>query len=333
MDNKIMVPTINSQIGDNAVWCCAFQQAWNDFQNSILYNTFTYNEKNDLINDLIDCSNIKTLLNPSDIYVKHGGMGEETKEEIKYELLKKFQIKKSIIDKLQFDNPMGMIIYSILCKNLTFSKKYKIFKKEDFKGQLIKHFGFESGDNEYSKKVFPLFYVGNNDFAIKLNTKRDTDTIILYRTDDKKNFKEAYEDVLSKTNELSKTVKYCAKSFKAPFLNFKVTTSYDKLNGENFIDEDRQVYTIVSNEQELIFELTNEGARIRSEAYMKHLITAKYDNRYEQLNDYIFNGDYYLFIVDNYLDEIQLIMNKNKENNYPCLAIRGSDIDLFQEKN
>ena len=122
MDSKIMVPTINSQIGDNAVWCCAFQQAWNDFQNSILYNTFTYNKENDLINDLIDCSNIKSLLNPSDIYVKHGGMVEETKKEIKYELLKKFKIKTSIIDKLQFDNPMGLIIYSILYKNLKFSK-------------------------------------------------------------------------------------------------------------------------------------------------------------------------------------------------------------------
>ena len=333
MDSKIMVPTINSQIGDNAVWCCAFQQAWNDFQNSILYNTFTYNKENDLINDLIDCSNIKSLLNPSDIYVKHGGMVEETKKEIKYELLKKFKIKTSIIDKLQFDNPMGLIIYSILYKNLKFSKKYKIFKKENFKGQPTKFFGFENGDNKYTKKVIPLYYNDNNDFAIELNTEKETDKIILYRTDDKKNFKEAYEDVLSKTNELSKTIKYSVKSFKAPFLNFNVTASYDKLNGENFVDEKRQVYTIVRNEQELIFELTNEGARIRSEVYMKHLITAKYDRRYEQFDDYIFNGDYYLFILDNYLDEIQLVMNKYKETNYPCLAMRVSDIALFQEKD
>ena len=178
----------------------------------------------------------------------------------------------------------GYEINAKLSKDLHFLENFDNFKNYTNKTfgdseEPIKYFGINNGtDTSVNKNIEVLFYneesyvklnngsIRHNDFAIKLKTK-EGDEIILYRTDENKNFDKYYEDLEKKTTAYTENREFLdGEELYIPYVRVNGFVSYNELN-EKEIKDTNGMY-IKKAVQDVDFYLNERGCKVSSKSTM-----------------------------------------------------------------
>ena len=134
----------------------------------------------------------------------------------------------------------------------------------------IKYFGINNASSEeMNKNVEILFFNRENensarsdDFAIKLKTK-EGDEIILYRTNENKNFDEYYKDIQNKASSYTGSKEFLEEDeLRVPFVRVNGMIAHNELYGK-FIKDTNMFFTDVI--QNVNFNLNDKGCNLSSE--------------------------------------------------------------------
>lgn len=248
-NNVAMKPTYQSTVDEhtiNNLWVGTFDLAWKELENQLKVDRIQI-EGNDI-------PQIAADLNAS-TFTKD--MLDEKSYEIKVE-----------------DTVNVQKINATLNKELNFLENFdnfnELYRDKTFgDGQeYIKYFGINSAtlENVY-KNVEILFYnsvENKEDFAVKLKTQ-EGDEIILYRTDDPKNFDEYYEDIERKTKEYDDIREIVDSDILLiPYVKVNGIVSYDELLGKTIKNTDGKYFGEAT--QNVNFYLNEKGCNLSSMA-------------------------------------------------------------------
>ena len=323
LKNINIVPTMQSEITENSVWCATFQLVWEDFQYKLLENNFTVNgERNKTIDSLLANKIGEKILSEKDYYKIIGKKTIKLKEEIEKELIKRFNERSSILDKVDFrEKTDNILIYTMLKKIFLFKHKFDELDKEEFgkSKEKIEYFGINKKTKnieELANQIKVLFYNTYDEYSIMLKTNKE-DRIILYRTNNNYNFASAFNEIKNKSKNYSNTNFKNKDTLKVPKLNFNILQNYDELIGKTFIrSSDNEIFKISQAMQTIEFELDETGGKVKSEALINVGETAIRRPQTNVARHFDFNDTFYLFLIE-----------KGKEK--PYLALRVQDIKDF----
>ncbi len=277
----------------NNLWVGTLDLAWKELESTLGKNQIELEEGNLPIVDELNKSEFsKENLNSNDysIDIQKHEMGGYT---INAELKKHLNFLEAFDD------------FSDYTRNLTFGNG------ENY----IKYFGINhSSSKELDKNVEILFFNSkegkeSSDFAVKLFTK-EGDEIILYRTDDEKNIKEYYEDVIKKSDSYTGTKEFGGEDeLLIPFVRANGMISYNELFRKYIKDSGSQYFRDVV--QNVNFSLNNEGCNLESIAtIVTEVFSVSMKPRYCYFND--------KFVI--------IMKEKNSETPYFVLKVDNDDI-------
>lgn len=321
MSNIKLVPSLQNEIEDNAAWCASFELAWQTFQNEYLENEFSYDENNKTIGYLVDECKREFNLDQKEYYVKSGKKTLDLRNEIMREIKRKFNTNSDILKNVRFSNDPNtneFLIYSIICANFKFRRKFQIFPRKMWfrNDEKVKYFGIRHRLNfGLSDQVGVNFYNDKNDFAafVKCASGRDNEKYIhFYRTDEKLTFKEAYNRVKGSCGRSAHEI---INTFAVPKLKIDIFEQFGELSGETLIRKrDEEKFVVANAMQNLKIDLDRGGARVKSEAVLQPLLGAPYGARYEiKYYDLIFDGTFYMIVEENYRPVVALRVQDIKE--------------------
>lgn len=321
VNNINIVPTMKSDITNNSIWCATFKLVWNDFQYGILENNFRVSENNKTIEDLTTDTLKEDILSSEDYYKVVGKTTLELKEKIEGELIKRFNEKSDILNKIQFsDKSDNILIYTMLKKIFSFKRKFDDLKKGNFGKSKndIEYFGVDENTKKpekFAEQIIVLFYNSENDFAVMLETNTK-DRIILYRTNSNENFEDTFEKINNKSNNYINYKFSYKDTIKIPNLSFNIFKSYNDIKEKTFIrNRDNEPFEINEAMQTIQFELDKSGGRIKSEALIEMKETAIMMPE-EDPRQFNFDDTFYLFLIE-------------EEKEKPYFAARIEDIENF----
>ncbi len=244
----------------NQVWAGAFQLAWDEAKEELGNLTNITKEARQTVEGLNEGDAFSADDLSGGYYQKHGINDESLRQEIENGIAKLGE-RSQILDDMNWD-ASGMLFYAMLKKDLKFTKPFKDMGEDSFgtKEEKVKYFGASQFGKD-RESVYVLFYNSENDFAVRLSSKRN-DEIYLYRTDDKGNFKQLYEDMQAKEEAWPHHHSLDEEdSFKAPILNFNAKKEFVELEGLSF----KNGYTIQKAMENVQFEINKEGVKVVSE--------------------------------------------------------------------
>ena len=155
-----------------------------------------------------------------------------------------------------------------------------------------------------------MFYNADNDFAVKIATL-EGEEVILYRTDNVKDFENTYLELEQKTNSYNgRTTMIREKDeLKVPFIKVKAVINYDELCNKT-IKNSNGAY-IKYAMQNVDFSLDNYGGNIKSEAYVDIYMSSSLEKpRY-----FNFTDNFVLFLKE-----------ADKETPYFALLVDNTDV-------
>ncbi|MCI8616761.1 MAG: RNA polymerase sigma factor [Clostridia bacterium] len=303
-------PTYQGTIDEktkNNLWAGTFDLVWKELE-EILGRKIELEENVEMANQLNESEFSKKMLSKEDYQI-------EVKEE----------------------NDGGYNIIATLNKDLNFLVPFSNLSDAESRSfghgeEYVKWFGINNaGEEKLRQNVEILFYnkpsnlqwfdtYGKNEqnnskydntFAVKLKTK-EGDEIIIYRTDDKKTFKEYYNDIKIKTNKYNGKKKLQKnEEVIIPFVKVDGTVSYDELKGKT-IKNTNGMY-ISTAAQNVKFNLNEKGCNLYSEA--------------EIVSTYLAEGDrIFLF------DDTFIIFMKEKDSDNPYFALKVDNDDILVKK-
>lgn len=323
--NKIkanLTPIYSGMIGENdmnTIWIGSFQLAWNEF---IEYMGFEieFEEESQMIIELNKQLFTKDMLSKDDYYVKVGKTNLDLKDEIKEELKEKFNMdEKNLLNKLDFrNNDNSITIYSVLKKDFEFLHKFDELKSQKFnnENQKVKYFGINNQSDEIlNENVEVMFFeYGNDEFAVKLNSK-ENEEIILYRTNKNDSFENLYKDVLDLENSFEGIKQFTEHDqIKIPYINLDAVINYDDLC--NKVIKNTNGLFIQNALQNIKFSLNESGANILSESSIKAISMSGYSDTRE----FNFDSNFVIFI-------------KEKEKGLPYFALKIDGLDILTVDN
>ncbi len=317
INNAKLNPNFSGTIGnvnENNVWVGTFQLAWNELI-KYLNMPIEFDDGTSLLAESLNKQNFtKDMLNENDYYIRQGKIESSLKEQIEKDLKSKFNTNSEVLDNINWNTGDNeYLIYSILKKKFTFETPFIERISEPFGNskQKVKYFGLDATTIEETfKQVTVLFYNSETDFAIKIDTI-EGEEVILYRTENIKNFEDSYIELENKTNSFTgrKTMIREKDELKIPFIKVNAIINYDELC--NRIIKNTEQYYIKYAIQTVDFELNNYGGNLTSEAYIEFYMTISDDEpRYFNFDD--------TFIL--YLKETE------KEKPYFALLVNNTDV-------
>ena len=294
---------IHFAVETSDAWTPTCQLCWNELINLVGTPTIQYVDKNPKLADELNKQVFtKDDLNENSYYISVTKMTQKHKKEIEKAIWEKFQEKSDILDQFTFDNVPDnktnkWFIYSMLLKNFKFFTPYKIQDTDYFnkaEEAKYKYFGFTKKHNDKDAKEIlehqyteHLFYVNDDDFALKLFNKDKDEEMILYLTNSKESFENIYDELLQKSQKKLDYIRLRSKEasekygsyarirynnyYKIPFIHIDKTLNYDKELADKDI-KDKTYYStgytwnILKTLQTIKFDMDNEGAKLKSEA-------------------------------------------------------------------
>lgn len=290
--NVTFNPTYQSTLDEHTVnnlWIGTLDLAWKDLEEKV-GGRIELEENIDIANELNNSSFSKEMLDENDYTINvtrtvTNGYNIETK------------LNKNLNFLYSFDN---------------FNNDYNYTFGKDG-NDYIKYFGINNASKEeLNQNVEVLFYNGNNDFAVLLNTK-EGDKIILYRTDENKSFNEYYEDINNKKGNYngSRTFKENDELL-VPYVNVNGTVAYNELV-DKIIKNTNGMY--ISNViQDVNFNLNESGCNMQSHATMT--------------TEYLSVGSRYFWFRDTFI-----IFMKEGNSNMPYFALKVDNQDILEKKD
>ena len=308
-----------SEMDTNKVWCGTFNLVWNDFMNDVIGGKIEFEDgSSSLVDELNKQSFTEDQLNPNSYYKKQGLATTELKTEIEKGIKEKFNENSKILDKVEWDNPYGYVLYCMLKKEFNYLEKFPTLDDATFKDsqEKVKYFGIEPDtEQSASKNVDILFYNSKTDFAIKLKTKEGEEVYLYRTTGDGKSFDDNYNEMIEKSNNYTGNKTWDENDvLMIPFIKVQDEINYDELCGR-FI-KGTQWY-IRQALQTIDFELNNYGGSVKSEA----LIEATRKGALDINREFIFDDDFILYLKED-----------DKEKPYFALKVDNSDVLVASDK-
>ena len=302
-----------SEMDTNKVWCGTFNLVWNDFMNDVIGGKIEFEDgPSSLADELNKQSFTEEQLNSDSYFKKQGLATTELKTEIENGIKEKFNENSEILDKVEWDNPEGYVLYCMLKKEFNYLEKFPTLDDANFKDsqEKVKYFGIEPDtEQSASKNVDILFYNSKTDFAIKLKTKEGEEVYLYRTTGDGKSFDDNYNEMIEKSNNYTGNKTWDENDvLMIPFIKVQDEINYDELCGR-FI-KGTQWY-IRQALQTIDFELNNYGGSVKSEA----LIEALRQSVSNTNREFIFDDDFILYLKED-----------DKEKPYFALKVDNSDV-------
>ena len=290
--NVTFNPTYQSTLDEHTVnnlWIGTLDLAWKDLEEKV-GGRIELEENIDIANELNNSSFSKDMLDENDYTINvtrtvTNGYNIETK------------LNKNLNFWYPFDN---------------FNNDYNYTFGKDG-NDYIKYFGINNASKEeLNQNVEVLFYNGNNDFAVLLNTK-EGDKIILYRTDENKSFNEYYEDINNKKGNYNGSTAFEENDeLLVPYVNVNGTVAYNEL-ADKIIKNTNGMY--ISNViQDVNFNLNESGCNMQSHATMT--------------TEYLSVGSRYFWFRDTFI-----IFMKEENSNMPYFALKVDNQDILEKKD
>ena len=290
--NVTFNPTYQSTLDEHTVnnlWIGTLDLAWKDLEEKV-GGRIELEENIDIANELNNSSFSKDMLDENDYTINvtrtvTNGYNIETK------------LNKNLNFLYSFDN---------------FNNDYNYTFGKDG-NDYIKYFGINNASKEeLNQNVEVLFYNGNNDFAVLLNTK-EGDKIILYRTDENKSFNEYYEDINNKKGNYNGSTAFEENDeLLVPYVNVNGTVAYNEL-ADKIIKNTNGMY--ISNViQDVNFNLNESGCNMQSHATMT--------------TEYLSVGSRYFWFIDTFI-----IFMKEENSNMPYFALKVDNQDILEKKD
>lgn len=313
-----MTPTYTSKISTmdtNKVWVGTFNLVWNDFMNDVVKGKIEFEDgESELANELNKQTFKLEQLSDNSYFKIHGDATFDLKDKIENGIKQKFNEDSQIIDKVEWGNPEGYVLYAMLKKEFNYLEKFSIVNDRTFGNSKtkVKYFGVDASTGENANKnVEVLFYNSEDDFAVKLKTKEGEDVILYKTTGENKSFKENYEELKDKQNKYSGESAFGEKDIlRVPFIKVNDEINYDELCGR-IIKGTNGMY-IRQALQTIDFELNNVGGSVKSEAIIEAIKAAEIDIE----RKFIFDSDFILYL-------------KEESKEQPYFALKVDNIDVL----
>lgn len=308
-----------SEMDTNKVWCGTFNLVWNDFMNDVIGGKIEFEDgSSSLVDELNKQSFTEDQLNPNSYYKKQGLATTELKTEIEKGIKEKFNENSKILDKVEWDNPYGYVLYCMLKKEFNYLEKFPTLDDATFKDsqEKVKYFGIEPDtEQSASKNVDILFYNSKTDFAIKLKTKEGEEVYLYRTTGDGKSFDDNYNEMIEKSNNYTGNKTWDENDvLMIPFIKVQDEINYDELCGRNIKNTKWYIRQAI---QTIDFELNNYGGSVKSEA----LIEATRKGALDINREFIFDDDFILYLKED-----------DKEKPYFALKVDNSDVLVASDK-
>lgn len=257
------------QLGKNIVFCPTFQMAWDQFK-GVIGGDLKLSGNPPLAATLNKGFSMTDSLSPAS-YVSKGGYGQETVDKINTELKSKF--KNPSLLEIQI-NPLDIIAYSYLEKNISFPKTFETintpldFKSGSMPGK-VKAFGINRYSDKYyelAKQISIYDYKSDNDFIVKLQGQSDLDEIILAKVSPEESLYKTYSSVMNRIKN-SQTVPFRnCDTLQIPVFDFNIEHNYTEFEGKSLLNPGFTAYCISTAYQRTRFKLDENGAVLVSVA-------------------------------------------------------------------
>ena len=248
--NISMNPSYESTIDENTInnlWVGTLDIAWKELESQLEMDKIDLQDGNlPVVDDLNSSTFTKDMLDSNDYSI----LVERTETQ-------GYKIDTSLNKELNF---------AITFDNFSDMYEWKFGDSEE----IIKYFGINNASSEeMNKNVEILFFNRENensarsdDFAIKLKTK-EGDEIILYRTNENKNFDEYYKDIQNKASSYTGSKEFLeGDELRVPFVRVNGMIAHNELYGK-FIKDTNMFFTDVI--QNVNFNLNDKGCNLSSE--------------------------------------------------------------------
>ena len=318
-----ITPTYTSKLStmdSNKVWVGTFNLVWNDFMNDVVKGKIEFVDgESELANELNKQSFKVNQLSENSYFKIHGqAVGEDLKNKIKIGIKQKFNEDSKLIDKIDWNDSNGYVLYAMLKKEFEFLEPFSTAMGSiEFKNSenRVKCFGVDSSNNPVaSKNVEILFYNSENDFAIKLKTKNGEEVILYKTTGENKSFEENYKELEEQQSKYSgKSTFEESDILRIPFMKVNDEINYDELCGREIKNSN---YYIKQAIQTIDFELNNVGGSVKSEA----VIDATMKEWGDKSRKMIFDSDFILYLKE-----------ENKDQPYFALKVDNTEVLLADE--
>lgn len=313
-----IIPTYTSKLStmdSNKVWVGTFNLVWNDFMNDVVKGKVEFEDgESELANELNKQSFKANQLSENSYFKIHGqAMGGDLKNKIKNGIKQKFNEDSKLIDRIDWNDSNGYVLYAMLKKEFEFLEPFSTAMgsmKFNNSETRVKCFGVDSSNKpEASKNVEILFYNSEDDFAIKLKTKEGEEVILYKTTGENKSFEENYKEI--KKQQINYSGKNTFEEndiLRIPFIKVNDEINYDELCGREIKNSN---YYIKQALQTIDFELNNVGGSVKSEA----VIDATNKAWTEKTRKMIFDSDFILYLKE-----------ESKEQPYFALKVDNTDV-------
>ena len=298
--NISMNPSYQSTIDENTInnlWVGTLDIAWKELESQLEMDKIDLQDGNlPVVDDLNSSTFTKDMLDSNDYSI----LVERTETQ-------GYKIDTSLNKELNFAIPFD-----------NFSDMYEwTFGDSE---EIIKYFGINNASSEeMNKNVEILFFNRENensarsdDFAIKLKTK-EGDEIILYRTNENKNFDEYYKDIQNKASSYTGSIEFLeGDELRVPFVRVNGMIAHNELYGK-FIKDTNMFFTDVI--QNVNFNLNDKGCNLSSEVTLVTEVTGI--------------GMEPRFC---YFDDQFIIFMKEANSDQPYFALKVDNADVLEKK-
>lgn len=308
-----------STIDTNKIWVGTFNLVWNDFMNDVIGGNIEFEDGySELVNQLNQQNFTVDELNENSYFKIHGEENLTLKQKIEEGIKQKFNETSSILDKCNFQQKEGYLLYAMLKKEFHYLEKFPTLKDDTFGNseEKVKYFGLMPNmPQDASKNIEVLFYHSDKDFAVKLKTK-EGEEVYLYRTDEKeKSLEQIYQEMVKKQSQYTGNRNWQENDIlKIPFIKLNDEINYDELCGRYIKGTNWYIQQAL---QTIQFELNGDGGSVKSEA----LIEANKTSLVETARVFSFHNSFTLFLKE-----------ESKEKPYLALKVDNTDVLITSSK-
>lgn len=260
------------------------------------------------------------MLSSDDYYINVGKNSLDLKNQIENNLKEKKLFDDELLEGIEFSDDLDTyLIYSILSKKFEFTTPFDRLSSDYFgdnTNSKVEYFGITAdSDLDLLNNVEILFFEDNYNFAIKLLTNNNEE-IILLKTENEENFGNLYQSInkyverYEGRNELKR-----GDSLRIPLIQLDTIINYNDLCGKKIIGTDGAY--IQNALQNIKFYLNENGGEVTSNAVIKEISQAEYDDSY----NFDFSSEFYIFMKEN-----------NSKKPYMALKVNNNDILIEAEE-
>ena len=299
--NISMNPSYQSTLDEktiNNLWVGTIDLAWKELENQLGKERIDLEDGNlPIVDDLNSSTFTKDMLDSNDYNIT---------------------VERTITNGYKIDTSLNKELHFLeVFDNFSNDYTWTFGDSEEF----IKYFGINNASSEeINKNIEVLFFNRNDDnsamsddFAIKLKTQ-EGDEIILYRTNENKNFDEYYKDIQEKTNAYTENREFAEDDeLRIPYVRVNGMIAHNELYSKYIKDTNGLYFTDVI--QNVNFYLNEKGCNLSSQVTMvTEYLSTSINARYCYFNDQF------------------VIFMKEANSNNPYFALKVDNTDILEKR-